>query len=83
MNPDPRESGSKESGSTTMVLTRFADPDPHCFWMLDPDPDPHYSEKLDPDLHKKVHGGPWTLTMEAWRLKMKRSRIRVRIKLKS
>jgi hypothetical protein len=52
--------------------------DLHCFWKLDPDPHPHYSEKLDVDhalnsgafeAQKWSRGEPWTLTMEAWRVR--------------
>ncbi len=52
------------------------------FWKLDPDP--HWSEKLDLDplsgfrsfrCVKLSGGGSWTLTMEAWRLKIEPWRV--------
>jgi hypothetical protein len=55
--------------------------DPHYFGK--PDPFPHQSKKLDPSririqvklqalqrAKKLSQSGPWTLTLEAWRLKM-------------
>ncbi len=54
------------------ILSRVANPDPHYF--AKPDLDPPQSEKSDPDPLQtsgavEVHGEPWTLTMEAWRVK--------------
>jgi hypothetical protein len=48
--------------------------------------DPHYSEQLDPDPHRNqnsealeaqniANGGSWTLTIEAWMLKMESCRV--------
>jgi hypothetical protein len=64
-------------------LGRVADPDPHYFGKLDPDP--HIRKaKSGSALKSKFsgfkglkfsRGGPWTLTMEAWRIKMKPCRI--------
>jgi hypothetical protein len=46
---------------------RVADPEPDAPYFGKPEPDPHRSEKR---AQNGGHGRPWTLTMEAKRIKM-------------
>jgi hypothetical protein len=66
-------------GHNVRQKTSIADSDPHYFWKLDPAP--HWKERLNLDLHRSQnsggveaqkwsHGGPLTLTMETWSLKI-------------
>jgi hypothetical protein len=50
------------------LLSRVSDPEPHCFWKLDPDP--LKSKFRTFKAHKWSRRGPWTLKMGGDRLKM-------------